>query len=629
MKRNDPNRLVDFTRGSELWTHQLKMFFNGLANALIGAVIILFLIMGGYLYVSISPLERYAIGKQITLTMQDTLQTPNQQIQLNINGKEQSVPLEQAKKILEPHINSAYRDIKISLYLGLILAFGLVASLIIYWWYYGKDLMQDERLRGAQIVSPADLKSLIEHRNEVGNYTIAGVPMRARSETMNIVYIGVPGSGKSQGIRAMLEQIRAHKRKAFIYDPSGEFVQEFYREGIDIILNPVDARSPQWNVWQEIKADYHYDNIAMDLIPESPNGDPFWCLAGRRLLTDIMRTLGKSGLITNKQLYESVSLSKLEEMYNLLAGTAGQNFVDPKADKTGINLKMTVLNQLESFRYLVDEGELFSIRDWTHQDNDSWIFLSTKDEVKEAIKPVLSLWVSTFIRSVMTLPVVHKEKLWLGLDELPTLQRLEALELSLTNTRKYGLCHLIGFQDYSQLIQRYGENNARTMLSTMQTKICLRVTEEKSAEAVSKMIGSMEVDEKNMSRSMGINSGRDGDSFYTQRKDRLVVMPSEIMTLPDLTGYLKLPSDLPVAKIVYEHVSIPVNAPPFVERTERAKYDFQTISKPTPDQSTEVNPESDPSDLSINIPDQNQSESSEEKKGNGNFSELTFFGNKQ
>ncbi|MGM7375642.1 type IV secretion system DNA-binding domain-containing protein, partial [Acinetobacter baumannii] len=77
-------------------------------------------------------------------------------------------------------------------------------------------------------------------------------------------------------------------------------------------------------------------------------------------------------------------------------------------------------------------------------------------------------------------------------------------------------------------------------------KVFYRVNENETAKRMSEILGQMEVAEKNMSRSMGVNDSRDGDSFITQRRERFIVLPSEIMKLPDLTGYLRVPGDYPV-----------------------------------------------------------------------------------
>ncbi|MGH2028222.1 type IV secretion system DNA-binding domain-containing protein, partial [Acinetobacter baumannii] len=104
-----------------------------------------------------------------------------------------------------------------------------------------------------------------------------------------------------------------------------------------------------------------------------------------------------------------------------------------------------------------------------------------------------------------------------------------------------------------QLEEKYGEKIARSIISALQTKVFYRVNENETAKRMSEILGQMEVAEKNMSRSMGVNDSRDGDSFITQRRERFIVLPSEIMKLPDLTGYLRVPGDYPVTKITQKY----------------------------------------------------------------------------
>ncbi|EPL0898438.1 type IV secretion system DNA-binding domain-containing protein [Acinetobacter lwoffii] len=568
MKKQNPSSFVDFTRGSELWTHQFKMFLTGISNVLILGVFLTVCVVGGFLYLKVEPVELYALKTEAEIIYKSSLNVPNKEIQLHLNGRPQNVSIEQAEKIIEPHLKSFWWDLKRALFLGIFLSIIIIGSLVWYWYNYGKNVMEDEQLRGAKIVPKDKLKQMLKDREEEGEYTIADVPIRKGTEGNNICFVGAPQSGKSQAIRAFLEQVRGRNKKAVIYDPSGEFTQEFYREGKDIILNPFDDRCPNWNVWNEIEEDQHFDAIASGLIPIPASGDTFFPEAARRSLTDIIRVLSANkNNQTNKNLFETVAVTTLTELHELLAGTAGATYFDPKTEKTGVNIKMTILNYLDPFRFLRDDGKPFSIRKWVREEDDSWIFITTKEEQKNAIKPIISLWISTVIKATMSLPAIHKERMWLSIDEMPTLQKMDDLILSLTNTRKYGLCHLIGLQDFSQLDQTYGKDNAATMVSTLQTKLILRVTDSSSADRLAKIIGQMEVDEKNMSRSMGVTDGRDGDSFYSQRKERNVVLPSEIMSLPNLEGYLKIVGDYPVAKVKTQYVPHTANAIPFIKRS--------------------------------------------------------------
>lgn len=567
MKKNNPSKFIDFTRGSEIWTHQLKMFLTGISNVLILAVFLTVSIMGLFLYLKLDNRHFYALKTEMEIVYKQSLNVPNQEIELMINNEPTKLTMEQAEQVIQPYVNTFWWAVKRSLLIGMIFSFAIVGGLIWYWYSYGRKIMEDEQLRGAKLVEKEKLIELIHNNKDASPYKIAGVPMRKGTEGTNVCFVGAPFSGKSQAIRALLAQIRGRGKKVICYDPSGEFTQEFYREGKDIILNPFDDRSPQWNVWNEVEEDHHIDSIGDALIPITPNGDQFFPPAARRLIADVIRVLGQNeNTKTNKHLYESISLATLQELHEMLAGTSGATYVDPKTEKTGVNIKMQILNYLTPFRYLKDEGEKFSIRNWIHEEDDSWIFITTKEEQKEAIKPIISLWISTAIKATMSLPAIHRERMWLCIDEMPTLQKMDDLVLSLTNTRKYGLCHIIGLQDFSQCDNTYGKDVTSTIISTLQTKLILRVTDSVSAERLSKIIGQMEVDEKNMSRSMGVQDNRDGDSFYSQRKERNIVMPSEIMDLPNLVGYLKIVGNYPVAKVTTKYVPFADNAIPFIPR---------------------------------------------------------------
>jgi hypothetical protein len=296
-------------------------------------------------------------------------------------------------------------------------------------------------------------------------------------------------------------------------------------------------------------------------------------------LKEVYRVLGREGKRTNAELYNAVAKSNLEAMYRLLTGTSGAAYVDPVAERTGMSLKMTVQNQLESFRFLHDQGKPFSIRRWIQSEDDSWMFITARESMREALKPVLSLWIDTAIRAVLELKPIHRERLWFHLDELPTLQKLDILKQMLTNGRKFGLCGVLGVQDFSQLYEIYGQHLARTIISGCQTKLLLRVTDGDAAKLLARLMGEAELDEKEETLSYGLNSQRDGVSVFARRNLRDIVLTSQILTLPDMTGYITVPGDYPVARVAYQYLPRPEVAADFIEREG-----FDVYFKPRPAQ---------------------------------------------
>ncbi len=554
------------TRGAELWMHQARLFVVALRNiVLIG---LFFGLCAGFSYYwfSSTGVERYGLYTNVLAHTREMLHMTAGKMELIIGGELYKLPVSEVIELTSGVADDALLRVWNGFVIGLLTMLGSILLIGLYWWEYGRGRMEDRQLRGARLVDGKELAGLISRRKEESPYEIAGVPMRAKSETLHSLFAGAQGTGKSQQFFALMKQVRARGKRMIVYDPTGEFTQAFYREGVDILMNPLDARSPNWNIWNEIAKDYHFDNMANGLIPDPAESDPFWALAGRMVLKDVIAVLGREGRRTNKDLYNAIAMSNLDAMYALLQGTAGATYVDPTTERTGMSLKMTVQNQLEAFRFLPDEGEPFSIRKWVHEEGDSWMFITARESMREALKPVLSLWIDTAIKAVLDLEPIHRERLWFSIDELPTLQKLDILKLALTNTRKYGLCMVLGVQDFSQLYEIYGHDLAKTIISGCQTKLLLRVTDGAAAKLLAELMGQAEIDEKDETLSYGLNSQRDGVSVMARRQMRDLVLTSEILTLPEMTGCLVVPGDYPIGRVAYDYVPTEKKASGFIER---------------------------------------------------------------
>src|SRR4029077_16103512 len=127
------------------------------------------------------------------------------------------------------------------------------------------------RLKGPELVTPAQFNRRL-HADGVGFLQRPGVAARlvgrrrwvrgppalvgrGRSvrvprgrEANHLLIMGDSGTGKSTLIRQILVQLEARGETAIVYDPALEYTPQFYTpERGDLILNPLDARSPCWN----------------------------------------------------------------------------------------------------------------------------------------------------------------------------------------------------------------------------------------------------------------------------------------------------------------------------------------------------------------------------------------------
>lgn len=579
MNANKPPGLFKlFSTGSEIWMHRTAIVLVAIRNIALLAIFFGLVAGGLYLYFFVDRELWHQIYYCVLAHLRQAIFMTATPMSVVLDGQTQSLPVADVIALTDPVWGSAAFQIRQFLIVSGTTALCVCVLIAGYWYNFGQRVMEKKEVRGATMATAGDLTRIIRDVGPTSPYTIAGVPMLHKAETLHTIVVGAQGTGKSQAFFDRMRQIRRNERPAIVYDPSGEFTEAFFREGRDIMLNPFDERSPNWNVRHEIVEDYHYDGLANGLIPDPREADPFWSLAGREVFRDVVKTLHADGQLTNQRLYTSLAMSSLDQVYELLRNTAGASYVDPKTERTGMSLKMTVQNQLSSFRFLRDDGPPFSIRQWIYgkQDDvnrdDSWIFISTREEMREAIKPVLSLWMDISIKSMLNLKPIHRERLHFLIDELPTLQKLDIMKLLLTNTRKYGACAMLGLQDLAQLLEIYGEHLASTIVSGCQSKLLLRVTDDEATRKFAKLIGETEFEEQDESLSFGLDSQRDGFSLASRRKVQDLLLSSQIRRLPDMTGYLVYPGDYPVARVSYSRVEYPAIAEPFVRRDPNAAF---------------------------------------------------------
>lgn len=431
---------------------------------------------------------------------------------------------------------------------------------------WGKAHSDDEHIRGARLVEADELKQMDYPKASV---TIGGIHMRQKSEMLHLLVAGAVGTGKSVAIMEQLDAIRAAGKRAIVYDPHGEFVEKYYRNGVDKILNPLDSRGESWSPWQEIVEVTDYRQMAAALVPDRPNAhDPFFENSARTVIACLLEKLSMTGRRDISEFLRLLTSVPLHELHEAVVGTPAAPLLDPDVEKTALSVRATASQAVEAFT-LLNEGS-FSIQEWVrNEDVDEWLFLTSRPGQLDALRPLLSCWIDIVGRSVMLLPrSPHEARLWLVIDEFPSLNKIPGIKTIMTECRKWGLAVILGLQNLSQLREIYGRDLARTIISMCQTWLILRVADKESAEEMAGTLASREIQERDESLSFGSESVRDGTSLQSRRSEQKLVLPGEIQKLPDLVGFLSLAGDLPVAKVKLQPKSRPSVAESFVQRQE-------------------------------------------------------------
>src|SRR5207248_4700886 len=87
----------------------------------------------------------------------------------------------------------------------------------------------------------------------------------------------------------ILCQLEARGDTAIVYDPALEYTPQFYTpERGDVILNPLDTRSPYWSPGDELRHDAEALTLATSLFPDRHNENPFFIEGPRRIFSHLL-----------------------------------------------------------------------------------------------------------------------------------------------------------------------------------------------------------------------------------------------------------------------------------------------------------------------------------------------------
>ena len=465
--------------------------------------------------------------------------------------------------------------------LGAAAGAGLIGLFLVVFWYRGARLGRQKRIRGAEMVTARELRRRIQTPHarllqrlpggkRLRPYSIAGIPYPERTETQHTIVSGTTGSGKTVLISDLVSQIRARGERCVIYDKMGSYTRSFYDRERDVLMNPLDGRAPRWSPFLEARNPRDFDMMAAALIPQQKDTvDPFWVTAARQLFSNGAGVFWKQGVEDNRVLVDHLLKTELTALAEAMEGTVAQSIVDPENPKTALSVRAMLTAHLSALEFLPDTGKPFSIREWIgKEDGDGFLFLTSRGDQHASLRGLISTWLEIAVNAMLSLAQDDGRRIWVILDELPTLHQVPSLQPGLAESRQFGGCFVLGVQVASALRDLYGRNGAETISGLCGTRVVLAAPDRDTAQWSADSLGRSEVEEVAEGYSYGANTIRDGVSLTPRRELRALALPSEIMRLANLEGYLKFPGPFPVASIRLKYVARPAAAERFVPRED-------------------------------------------------------------
>lgn len=396
----------------------------------------------------------------------------------------------------------------------------------------------------------------------------------------HVGFIGTPGSGKTQGMMQLFENLGDAKK--IIVDIKGDYTS-MLKKDTDLIFCPPDKRTLGWNIFNDIKTYQDIANIALSLIPENPSAsDQYFDIAARSVIEGILIALSKRSKPTNQMLWDTItspkSIMKIMKDDRESRQKMEAHLGEDEGDKQTRGVIGTILsNAGGALEALAQMDGTFSFKEWTtNEDNKQSIFLICEENILDSMLPLYRVVIEIVAGELLSMPDDQEKEreLYFWLDEFQRLKKLRKVIDLMTLARSKGGRVIYSVHTLMQLKEHYKEEGMSTILNTTNTLFIYRTL---GAQDLEKLLGQQEAMEYSETRTWGPHDMRDGGSHTKQKKTKFLVLASEIQRLENLEFYLKsIAPDITKAKLRY--IKREIKNPKFVPnlRVINKVFDFNS-----------------------------------------------------
>ena len=548
--------LKNITRGGQLQIHQLRMFHQILNFAFVISLVISGIFFCYQVNEDIAEKDKqYTIAyiKANCLVSVNSL-VPKLDItqKVLINNREMEVKSRDVirSRAYVRSYNATIGLIATKFQHSLFVLFSSFVSIFAIWFYYGLRQKKTDITKGIKLVKPEVLAKQIRNEKQDSDIVIEGLPLIKDAENRHILVTGTTGCGKTNLFDIIMPQIRRRKNKAVIIDIKGKYVAKYYNPKTDIIFNPFDERSVDWDIWSDFQVDSHYESFAHSIIPEKKNNhDDVWDKSSRIVLVETLKKLSAEENTNIEELFEIIDNMDIVTLERYFHNTSASKLVSKSSEKTTFSILMNLVANiapLRCLRHSVNSSqEKFSFRNWitNNSNQDSWLFITVRSDQIDSIRTLMSTAIDTALNAALSLEEDKKRRIWFIADEVPVLNKLSALKKGLTLGRENGCSIMLGIQDIPQLRSIYGFDDAKTILNNINTHFIFRYQDSTTAREISEMLGVVEQEKHHETQSYGSSNIKDGVSFSKQTQSISLTLPVEIANLKVGEAYVKYGGD--------------------------------------------------------------------------------------
>lgn len=383
----------------------------------------------------------------------------------------------------------------------------------------------------------------------------------------HLMFLGSPGSGKTNAINIFIDELlrkKAKEDRVFIFDSKGDFYKEFHkRPGKKLVISNDYPESATWNVFGEImdfdqtrvfydKKNEIYAREIAKMLFEGKESDhqPFFHNAASDIVSKIL-------LYFLREAEDTGDTSKLNNYYlaNFLKTISRENLIEILSDKSNPDFRgaieyinssdgqsqgvLSFIKEMAAdllvgvfggYEECEDRSRQFSIKNLVKNEAYDIVFIDYDISSSKALAPIYKVIVDLIMKFAMSGREDGRNSIYLILDEISLLPKLDYLSRSLTFGRSRGLKIIAGIQSVDLIYDSYGDRLGNVILSNFMNVVVFYLSDAISREFVGKYFGKIYI-------AYNYQSGNDnGDA----QREGFVIDDWDLLSLGLGEAYVKL-----------------------------------------------------------------------------------------
>lgn len=363
----------------------------------------------------------------------------------------------------------------------------------------------------------------------------------------HLMFLGSPGTGKTNAINILIDELLMKKSaqdSLFIFDTKGDFYREFgHRPCKKLVISNEYPKSACWNIFGEIM-DFDQDRVYYDkkneiyareiakmlFADKESDHQPFFHNAASDITSKVIlyflrqaKNMGDTSMLNNYFLANFLKIASKEDLLRILASKENPDFkgaieyinsADGQSQGVLSFIKEMAADLLVGvfggYEKCQDWENQFSIRNLVKNQAYDVVFIDYDISASKAQSPIYKVIVDLILKFSMSGREDYRNRIYLILDEISLLPKLNYLSDGLTFGRSRGLRLIAGIQSVDLIYDTYGTHLGNVIISNFMNIVAFYLSDAISRDFVSKYFGLAYLDYSFSSGSRHFNTQREG-----------------------------------------------------------------------------------------------------------------------